>query len=242
MDRASLFPLGASKSTTRASSDRCLRGCPSWWPRPHATATPTHDSHAHTRWSRPRGLWLLRATSWSQPPGSGDSPRRLSCPVQGRPPRGVVCREELRWGHSQGYGHRQGGPQLQRHIVPHNPTQRLVVMDTRSHGGIRPILRDGVTATATTQPFVGDIHPFQEEARRRPQSWRRPLHQQPLTHTPPPRPTTARRAGHAVDPLESPPPRARSTQQHHPLHGLPQKAGFSWFLTPGSGGGIFSYN
>lgn len=126
-------------------------------------ATPTRDGHAHRRWSRPPGLWLLSATSWSQPPGSGGSPLHLSCPVQGRPPRGLVCREELRWGHSQGYGHTQGGPQLQRHTVPHIPTQRLVVMDTRSHGGIQPIWRDSVTATATTQPFVSDIHRFQEQ-------------------------------------------------------------------------------
>ena len=56
-------------------------------------------------------------------------------------------------------------------------------MDTRSHGGIQPIPRDGVTATATTQPFVGDTHPFQQQARRRPQSWQRPLPQQPRTPT-----------------------------------------------------------
>lgn len=56
-------------------------------------------------------------------------------------------------------------------------------MDTRSHGGIQPIPRDSVTATATTQPFVSDIHPFQEQARRRLLSWWRPLHQQPRTYT-----------------------------------------------------------
>ena len=66
--------------------------------------------------------------------------------------------------------HARWSPVTKTHRAPQS-TQRLVVMDTRSHGGIQPISRDSVTATAITQPFVNDIHPFQEQARRRTQSW-----------------------------------------------------------------------
>ena len=85
--------------------------------------------------------------------------------------------------------HARWSPVTKTHRAPQS-TQRLVVMDTRSHGGIQPISRDSVTATAITQPFVNDIHPFQERTGSAADTVlvAEPLHQQPRTHThtPPP--------------------------------------------------------
>ena len=114
--------------------------------------------------------------------------------------------------------HARWSPVTKTHRAPQS-TQRLVVMDTRSHGGIQPISRDGVTATAITQPFINDIHPFQEQARRRTQSWWQPLHQQPRTHTH--THTTTRTYYHPAcrprrRPVRVPTSLGRPTQQHPP--------------------------